>query len=92
MAIDREAVPPAVRRRTEFTHPCPDSATCMRLDLGWGPPATRRGPRGRSLLAGVEHPDHVVLPDRILADDDAAVVHHDDVVGVGEGVLGGEPL
>jgi len=33
-AIDREAVPPAVRRTTEFADLCPDSATCMRLDLG----------------------------------------------------------
>ena len=33
-AIDREAVPPTVRRTTEFADLCPDSATCMRLDLG----------------------------------------------------------
>jgi len=33
-AIDREAVPPTVRGTTEFAELCPDSATCMRLDLG----------------------------------------------------------
>ena len=33
-ATDREAVPPAVRRTTEFADLCPDSATCIRLDLG----------------------------------------------------------
>ena len=32
--IDREVVPPAVRQTTEFVDLCPDSATCMRLDLG----------------------------------------------------------
>ena len=33
-ATAREAVSPAVRQTAEFTDLCPDSATCMRLDLG----------------------------------------------------------